>query len=391
VGGGGGRGACRRPHPGAETHRPVTTAAEKDQSRKERGAMSETTLAPSRTAARPTPRPPRRIGVADRMSRLDHTAAPYLYVSPFFILFLIVGLFPIGYTAVISFMDWDMVRNTGTFIGFDQYAYVLAQPKFWVALRNTFSIFLLSSVPQLVCAVIIAAMLSQNLRAKTFWRMGVLVPYVVAPVAVALIFSNMFGDKYGIINTTLADLGIPAIPWHSNAFASHIAIATMVNFRWTGYNTLILLAAMQAIPGEYYEAATVDGAGKVRQFFSITMPGLKPTLIFVIVTSTIGGLQIFDEPRMYDQFGTGGANSQWLTISLYLYNIGWGEWNFGRAAALAWILFLVILAIGVINLLVTRSLVRDGGAAMTRHRRRSFPPSTASAHPAGRRPEEHRR
>jgi len=356
--------------------------------------MSDTTLTPRRdavSAARPAPPPPRRIGFANRVSRLDHKVAPYLYVSPFFLLFLVVGLFPIAYTAVISFMDWDMVRGTGTFIGFDQYAYVLAQPKFWIALRNTFSIFLLSSVPQIIIAIVIAAMLSQNLRAKTFWRMGVLVPYVIAPVAVALIFSNMFGDKYGLINTTLADLGIPAIPWHSDAFASHIAIATMVNFRWTGYNTLILLAAMQAIPGEYYEAATVDGAGRIRQFFSITLPGLKPTLIFVIVTSTIGGLQIFDEPRMYDQFGTGGANSQWLTISLYLYNIGWGEWNFGRAAALAWILFLIILAIGVINLLVTRSLVRDGTTAKARERRRSTLPPAAAATPVARQTQEKRR
>jgi cellobiose transport system permease protein len=354
--------------------------------------MAETTLAAaSRGPGMARPAPPRHMGFGDRMGRLDHKVAPYLYISPFFVLFLIVGLFPIGYTAVISFMDWDMVRGTGTFIGFDQYTYILAQPKFWVALRNTFSIFLLSSVPQLLCAVVIAAMLSQNLRAKTFWRMGVLAPYVIAPVAVALIFSNMLGDKYGLINTTLADLGIPAIAWHSNAFASHIAIATMVNFRWTGYNTLILLAAMQAIPGEYYEAATVDGAGRFRQFVSITLPGIKPTLIFVIVTSTIGGLQIFDEPRMYDQFGMGGANSQWLTITLYLYNIGWGEWNFGRAAALAWILFLVILAIGVVNLLVTRSLVRDGAATRAQARRRSSAPAAAAARPGVRHLPEERR
>lgn len=318
-------------------------------------------------------RPPRRIGFGHRLSRWDVKLSPYLYISPFFILFLVTGLFPIAYTAVISFMDWDLVRNSGTPVGFEQYAYVLSQPKFWIALRNTFSIFLLSSVPQLFFAIIIAALLDQNLRAKTFWRMGVLVPYVMAPVAVALIFSNMFGDKYGVVNTLLSNIGISPVPWHSNAFASHIAIATMVNFRWTGYNTLILLAAMQAVPREYYEAATVDGAGRVRQFFSITLPSLKATLIFVIITSTIGGLQIFDEPRMYDQFGTGGANNQWLTISLYLYNIGWGEWNFGRAAALAWILFLIILVIGVLNLLVTRSLVRDEGsrgAALSRRERR---------------------
>ncbi|MBA8814957.1 cellobiose transport system permease protein [Microbacterium halimionae] len=334
-----------------------------------------TTINPPEVAktAPPAPKKPRRVGFGPRLSRWDFKFSPYLYISPFFILFFIVGLFPIAFTAVISFMDWDLVRNTGTFIGFDQYAYVLSNPKFWIALRNTFSIFLISSVPQLIFAIFIAAILDQNIRGKTFWRMGVLLPYVMAPVAVALIFSNMFGDQYGIVNTTLQNLGIPAIPWHSNAFASHIAIATMVNFRWTGYNTLILLAAMQAIPRDYYEAATVDGAGKVRQFFSITVPSLRPTLIFVIITSTIGGLQIFDEPRMYDQYGTGGANYQWLTITLWLYDIGWGEWNFGRAAALAWILFIIILAIGVINLFVTQGLVRNEGkrTSMTRAQRRA--------------------
>ncbi len=343
--------------------------------------MTSTATAPPSSDARPdgpstspTPRQPKRIAFGHRLTKWDLKLSPYLYISPFFILFIVIGLFPIAYTAVISFMDWDLVRNTGTFIGFDQYVYVLGQPKFWIALRNTFSIFLLSSVPQLLLAIFIAAMLDQNIRAKTFWRMGVLLPYVMAPVAVALIFSNMFGDKYGLVNTLLGNVGIPPVPWHSDAFASHIAIATMVNFRWTGYNTLILLAAMQAIPRDYYEAAAIDGAGKFRQFTAITVPSLRPTLIFVIITSTIGGLQIFDEPRLYDQYGTGGADSQWLTITLYLYDIGWGQWNFGRAAALAWILFLIILAIGVINLLVTQRVVRDEGrrdAGTRREQRRA--------------------
>ncbi|MFE5670123.1 carbohydrate ABC transporter permease [Agromyces sp. NPDC056523] len=314
-------------------------------------------------AARPSrpDRPPRVISFSHRLSRWDLKVSPYLYISPFFIMFAVVGLFPIAFTAVISFMDWDLVRNSGEFIGFDQYAWILGQPQFWTALRNTFSIFLLSSVPQLIAAVFIAAMLDRNIRAKTFWRMGVLVPFVMAPVAVALIFSNMFGDNHGLVNNVLSNIGLGPIPWHKDPFWSHIAIATMVNFRWTGYNTLILLAAMQAIPRDFYEAARVDGAGPFRQFWSITLPSLKPTLIFVIITATIGGLQIFDEPRMYDQFGRGGAAQQWLTITLYLYDIGWGQWNFGRAAALAWILFLIILLIGLINLLVTRRLVRDEG------------------------------
>jgi cellobiose transport system permease protein len=306
-------------------------------------------------------RAPRVLSFSNRLSRWDLRISPYLYISPFFLLFAVTGLFPIVFTAVISFQDWDLVRNSGEFVGFDQYVWILSQPQFWVALRNTFSIFLLSTIPQLILAVFIAALLDRNIRAKTFWRMGVLLPYVVAPVAVALIFSNLFADKFGLVNTILGNVGLGPIPWHTDPFWSHVAIGTMVNFRWTGYNTLILLAAMQAVNRDFYEAATVDGAGAFRQFWSITLPSLKPTLIFVIITSTIGGLQIFDEPRMYDQFGRGGAAQQWLTITLYLYDIGWGQWNFGRAAAMAWILFLIILLIGLINLLVTRTLVRDDG------------------------------
>lgn len=319
----------------------------------------------------PTKRPRTTLSFSNRLSRWDLKISPYLYISPFFIMFAIVGLFPIAFTAVISLQEWDLVRNSGTFVGLEQYIWILNDPKFWTALRNTFSIFILSSVPQLILAIFIAAMLDRNIRAKTFWRMSVLLPFVMAPVAVALIFSNMFGDNYGLVNNILTSIGLEAVPWHKDPFWSHIAIATMVNFRWTGYNALILLAAMQAVPREYYEAATVDGANAFRQFISITLPSLRPTLIFVIITSTIGGLQIFDEPRMFDNTGQGGSAQQWLTITLYLYNIGWGEFNFGRAAALAWILFAIILVIGLINLFITRRLVRDeGGRGVVSRRRR---------------------
>ena len=116
------------------------------------------------------------MSFSSKLSRWDLKVSPYLYISPFFILFVIVGLFPIAYTAVISFQEWDLVRNTGTFVGLDQYIWILSQEQFWVALRNTFSIFLLSSVPQMILALFIAAMLDRNIRAKTFWRMSVLLP-----------------------------------------------------------------------------------------------------------------------------------------------------------------------------------------------------------------------
>ena len=292
-----------------------------------------------------------------RLSRLDVRLSPYLYISPFFILFAVVGLYPLLYTAFVSVHDWHLIGGQGDFVGLKNYVDVLGQQRFGRALGNTFSIFLLSSVPQVIAAIAIAALLDANLRAKTFWRMGVLLPYVVAPVAVSLIFSKLFADQSGLVNTLLATIGIDPIGFHSDRLASHLAIATMVNFRWTGYNTLIFLAAMQAVPRDLYEAAIVDGASRWRQFWSVTVPMLRATIIFVVITSTIGGLQIFDEPRMYDTLGLGGGDRQWMTMTMYLYELGWGaQKSFGRAAAVAWILFGIIIVIGMVNFLLTQRI-----------------------------------
>ena len=298
----------------------------------------------------------RRQARRTRFGKLDVKVSPYLYIAPFFILFAIVGLYPVLYTAFVAMHKWHLINGQGPFVGLQNFIEVLQQPRFWQAVRNTFSIFVLSSVPQVVAAVLIAAVLDANLRAKTFWRMGVLLPFVVTPVAVSLIFGKIFADDSGIVNTLLTSIGMQPVGWHSDTLASHFAIAAMVNFRWTGYNALIVLAAMQAIPRELYEAAIIDGASRWRQFFHVTIPMIRPTLIFVVLTSTIGGLQIFDEPRMYDNAGS-GADRQWMTVTMYLYESGWGpQHNFGRAAAVAWLLFLIIVVFALINFLITRQI-----------------------------------
>ncbi|MEA3552171.1 sugar ABC transporter permease [Pseudarthrobacter sp. C1] len=303
----------------------------------------------------------RRLAFSQQVSRWDVKLSPYLYISPFFILFAVTGLFPLVYTAWVSLHNWNLIGGQGKFTGLENYAFVVAQPYFWNAVGNTFSIFILSSVPQVVIALVIAAVLDANLRARTFWRMGVLVPFVVAPVAVGLIFNNLFADQFGLINGMLAGAGLDPVRWHSDPLASHLAIATMVNFRWTGYNALIFLAAMQAIPRDVFEAATIDGAGRLRQFFSVTVPMLRPTVIFVVITSTIGGLQIFDEPRVFDQSGLGGADRQWQTLTMYIWELGWGQRNFGRASAVAWLLFLIIVLIALLNFLITKRIASQGG------------------------------
>ncbi|MFI6427428.1 carbohydrate ABC transporter permease [Promicromonospora sp. NPDC050880] len=302
-------------------------------------------------------REPRRLGFSQRLGRWDVKLSPYLYISPFFVLFAVTGLFPLAYTAYVSVHDWSLLGGQGDFVGLQNFSDVLAQPTFWKSLGNTLSIFVLSSVPQVIVAITIAALLDQNLRAATFWRMGVLIPYVVAPVAVSMIFGRLFADQYGLINSILGVVGMDPVAWHGDRLASHLAIATMVNYRWTGYNALIFLAAMQAVPRELYEAAVIDGAGRVRQFFSVTVPQIRATIIFVVITSTIGGLQIFDEVRMFDVYGLGGPDQNWMTTVVYLYDLAWGDQHsLGRASAVAWLLFLLIVLIGLVNFLVTRRI-----------------------------------
>ena len=308
-----------------------------------------------------------------RLSRFDIKASPYFYISPFFLLFGLVGLFPLVYTFYVSLHNWELLQGQGDFVGLANFAEVLGDHFFWNSIGNTFSIFVLSAVPQIIVALILAAVLDQNLKAKTFWRMSVLLPYIVAPVAVALIFTAMFNEQSGLANNVLGIVGIGPIEWKHDVLASHVAIATMVNWRWTGYNTLILLAAMQAVPRDLHESAALDGAGSVRRFLSITIPSIRPTLIFVVITATIGGLQIFAEPKLFDvtnSGGIGGSNRQFQTTVLYLWELAFFRQDFGEAAAVAWLLFLLIVFFGVINFLLARRIATTESRLSNRLARR---------------------
>lgn len=336
-------------------------------------ALMTATLTPGKTTP-PRSTSPRTPDRAERrrhwLSRLDVKASPYAYVAPFFIVFGLVGLFPLIYTFVVSLYDWDLLKGQGDFVGIENFVNVLSDEYFWNSLFNTFSIFILSSIPQLIAATFIAAILDQNIRSKTFWRMSILLPYVVTPAAVALIFSNMFSENYGLINNMLQNFGLDAIGWKTDTLPSHIAIATMVNWRWTGYNALILLAAMQSVPRDVHESAALDGAGMLRRFFSITLPSIRPTMVFVIITATIGGLQIFVEPRMFDAATAGGSQRQFQTTVLYLWEMAFFRQNFGEASAIAWLLFLIIVGIGLINFLLSKSIATAETKVSTTRRQR---------------------
>jgi cellobiose transport system permease protein len=303
--------------------------------------------------------PTRRRGRTRR--RVDNAVSPYLYIAPFFILFAIFGLFPLGYTAWVSLTDRNLLDPDTTFIGLDNYSELLHDSYFWNAVENTLGIWVISTIPQLLLALVIAHVLNRSLRVRTFFRMGILLPQVTSLVAVALIFSQLFGYRYGLVNYLLNQVGIENVNWEAGRISSWVALSTMVTWRWVGYNALLYLAAMQSIPYDLYEAAAVDGARSRRQFFHITIPMLRPVIIFTVIISTIGGLQLFTEPYLFQPVkgsATGGSARQYQTVAMYLYEKAFGstQFDFGYAAAIAWCMFLLIAVIACINFMIVRRI-----------------------------------
>jgi len=303
----------------------------------------------------------RRSATRSLLRRADSTVSPYLYIAPFFVLFAVFGLFPLGYTAWVSLTDRTLLNPDSSYIGLDNYTELLHDSYFWNAIENTLGIWVLSTIPQLLLALVIAHVLNRSLRVRTFFRMGILLPQVTSLVAVALIFSQLFGYRYGLINYLLNQVGIENINWEAGRISSWIALSTMVTWRWVGYNALLYLAAMQSIPDDLYEASAVDGARTWRQFFHITIPMLRPVIIFTVIISTIGGLQLFTEPYLFQPVkaaATGGSARQYQTVAMYLYEKAFGssQFEFGYAAAIAWCMFLLIAVIAAINFLLVRRI-----------------------------------
>lgn len=288
----------------------------------------------------------------------ERKAAPYAYVAPFFLLFVAFFLFPMLYTAYVSLHDWDIIGDH-SWVGLGNYADLLSDPRFWIATRNTISIWVLSTFPQLAIALGLAHILNdRRLRGRRIFRVGLLVPNITSVVAVAVIFESIFGFRYGIVNTGLRSVGLDAVNWQAGVLSSHVAIATMIGWRWTGYNAIIYLAGLQSIPRELYEAAEVDGATRWQQFRHLTIPLLRPVILFTLIVSTIGQLQIFAEPLLFSPASnlTGGSDRQFSTLILFLYEQGFRRFKFGYAASIAWIVFLLAVIFSVADWLLTRRI-----------------------------------
>jgi cellobiose transport system permease protein len=305
-----------------------------------------TTTLSTKRAASPPPAPTYRLrqGLGERI-------APYAYIAPFFLIFAVFGLVPLVFTFYVALFDWNPIGEH-VFIGFDNFTRLFADARFWNAAWNTVSIWLLSTVPQLVVALLLAHLLNHaRLRFAVFFRMSMLVPYITSVAATTIVFAQLFDRDYGLLNWFLGLFGVEHIDFMQSVWGSHVLIAVMVMWRWFGYTTLLYLASLQAIPRAIYEAASVDGAGTWKQFRHISIPSLRPVIVFTIVTSTIGGLQVFTEPLLLSRTSplTCGAVRQCQTLTLFLYEQGFGQFQFGYGAAIGVALFVLVVAAATLN------------------------------------------
>jgi cellobiose transport system permease protein len=289
-----------------------------------------------------------------RLFRFEERAAPYAYVAPFFAVFAAFGLFPLGYTAWISLHSYKLGSRMH-WLGLDNFTWLFTNPAFYNALWKTFTIGVLSTVPQLLIALGLAHLLNYRMRGRTFFRVAMIMPYATSVAAATLVFAQLFGRDAGLFNWLLGLVGVDAVDWRNGDWTAQIALSVIVIWRWTGYNALIYLAGMQSISHDLYEAAALDGANRWQQFRHVTLPGLRPTILFTIVVSTIGASQLFGEPLI---FGGGQANGgpvhQYQTLGLFLYQQGWQYGSLGRAAAVAWVTFLLIIGLVLVNAGIAR-------------------------------------
>lgn len=300
------------------------------------------------------PKKPKKRSFSQRQRNM---ASGYMFISPFYLLFAVFGVFPILFSFYLAFFRWDGLGDM-EFVGFNNFNIIFNDPLFWKSLYNTIMIGLMGTAPQLLAAILLAfALNSVLIRFKSVFRLAIFLPYVTSIVAVAIVFSVIFSNQdSGLVNTVLGVFGIDPITWTRSEWGTKAAIATMIFWRWVGYNTIIYLAGMQSIPNDLYEAAKIDGATLRQQIWHITIPMLKPFIIFTVFTATIGALQIFAEPHIFQ--GRAGR-PEGMSVVLYLYRDAFGSNFFGTASATAIVLFFIIIIFSSLNLYFANRIGRS--------------------------------
>jgi multiple sugar transport system permease protein/sn-glycerol 3-phosphate transport system permease protein len=275
----------------------------------------------------------------------------YAFLLPSFVGLLLFSLLPIIAVAILSFFNWGLLASP-TFIGLRNYIQMFSSGDFWHTLLVTFYYVLLNIPLQTVLALLLALLLNQKIPGRGIFRTLFVVPWMATPVALGLVWQWIFDPQYGTLNSFLGVFHIPGPAWLSSPVWAMPAIAAVNIWQYTGYNMLFFLAGLQGIPPDFYEAASLDGASRVDQFFSITLPLLTPTLFFVLVTTVIGSAQIFDTVYIMTQGGPGNATR---VINYTIEQQAFQFFHAGYASALSMVLFAILLIITLCQVLFFRS------------------------------------
>ena len=279
----------------------------------------------------------------------------YLFIAPFFVVFAVFGLYPIIYTFFLSFLKWDGLSPI-TFLGLSNYRRLFTDRVFYLTVWNTLRIWVFNFLPQMACALVLSALFTFNrVRGMKFFRAAYYLPNLITAASVGLLFNLLFDGDKSVANYILVALGVRGAPFsffNNGAFTSGMG-SYIQWWMWFGYTTVIVMAGITTIDSSVYDAALVDGAGKFRTFTRITLPLIRPTLIYMTITSIIGGMQLFDVPATLTN-GTGDPNKAVLTTAMYLYNQGFKSFNYGYASAMSMGLFLIIAVLSAFALRAMR-------------------------------------
>ena len=271
----------------------------------------------------------------------------YAFVSAPVIALIVFLLGPILFSGWVSLHRWDMLSPVGAmpWRGLSNYSHLLGKdPVFLKSLGNTF-VFAIGGVGvNTILGLGFAHLLNSRIRGRAIWRVLYFMPVVTAPLALAVMFSFIFDRNFGVVNNIITGLGLPRQPFLSGPKQALLTLVFIAVYQYIGYYIVIFLAGLQGIPQDYYDAAQVDGAGRIQEFRYITLPLLRPVMLFVVVTNTIGALQVFD--LVFATTGGAPANSS-MTVVLHMYNTAFKFSRMGRASAMAFILFAIIMLITI--------------------------------------------
>jgi len=279
----------------------------------------------------------------------------YYFTAPFFILFAIFGLYPLVFSLVLSFTHWDGFTQI-QWVGLHNFAVMLDDEILRASLWNTLVIGVLYIPAMLVLAFLLAVGLNATwLRARSAFRASIFLPCVTPMVVIAIVFKLIFSSERGTLNYALSWVHLGPIEWLQSTTWSKVALALLVMWRWTGYNMVLMLAGLQGISPDTYEAASVDGASRLRQLWHITVPLMRPTVLFCLILSLLGTVYMFDEVWVLTNGGPGTSST---TFGLYLFNLSFTDFKFGYASAVA---YTISIGVVIVSLVLNRFRQSTGG------------------------------